>query len=124
MDYLEVKILYHSSGVLRVHFRNEHNVKGYLERYGYPNLLINHERQGHALLFYLDGKWFRLHVPALRSGMDRENKFGAECYLVDSEEFLDDRSLFYIPVVNSEKIRPLDREKKRDFIISCKCSGK
>ena len=45
-----------------------------------------------------------------------KGNYNAECYLVDSEEFLDDRSLLYIPVVNSKKIYPNGCEKKRDFI--------
>ena len=112
---------YHSNGILRVMFLNEEDVKVYLERYGYPDLFINHGRYGHAILEYLADKCFRVHVPALRSGLDRQENFGAECYLVDSEEYLDDRSMMYIPVVNTKKIYPVACDRKKDFIYLARC---
>jgi len=112
---------YHSNGILRVMFLNEEDVKVYLERYGYPDLFINHGRHGHAILEYLADKCFRVHVPALRSGLDRQENFGAECYLVDSEEYLDDRSMMYIPVVNTKKIYPVACDRKKDFIYLARC---
>jgi hypothetical protein len=116
-DYSEHRsTTYHSNGILRVMFFNEEDVTVYMERYGYPDLFINHGRNGHAILEYLTGKCFRVHVPALRSGLDREENFGAECYLVDSKEHLDDRSMMYVPVVNTKKICPGACDKKRDFI--------
>ena len=33
----------------------EEDVKVYLDRYGYPDLFINHGRNGHAILEYLEG---------------------------------------------------------------------
>lgn len=121
-DYSEQRsTTYHSNGILRVMFLNEEDVKSYLERYGYPDLFVNHGRNGHAILEYLAGKCFRVHVPALRSGLDRQENIGAECYLVDSEEYLDDRSMMYIPVVNTKNIFPVDCEKKRDFIYIAAC---
>ena len=54
-------------------------------------------------------------MPALRSGLDREENFGAECYLVDSEEYLDDRSMMYVPVVNTKKIT-LVRATRRETL--------
>ena len=59
--------------------------------------------------------------PALRSSLDRQENFGAECYLVDSEAYLDDRSMMYIPVVNTKNIFPVDCEKKRDFVYIAAC---
>ena len=107
---------YHSNGILRVLFYNEDDVKAYLDRFGYPDLFINHGTFGRPLLDLLDGKCFRVHVPALRAGLDLQGNSGAECYLLDSEEFLDDRSMMYIPVVNTEAIYPVSCEKTRDFI--------
>jgi glycosyltransferase involved in cell wall biosynthesis len=107
---------YHPYGVLRVMFYNNSDIIAYLEQYGYPDLFINHGRYGLPILPYLDGKCFRIHVPASRTGLDRQDNFGADCYLVDSDEYLDDRSMLYVPVVNTKKIYPNKREKKRDFI--------
>lgn len=116
-DYSEHRsAAYHSNGILKVMFLNEEDAKFYLERYGHPDLFINHGSCSRVILDYLAGKCFRVHVPALRSGLSRQENFGAECYLVDSEEYLDDRSMMYIPVVNVKKIHPVDCEKKRDFI--------
>lgn len=107
---------YHSSGVLRVWFANEDDVAAYLDRYGDPDLFINHGRDGRPILDLLDQRCFRVHVPALRSEDERAGNSGAECYLVDSAEHLDDRSMIYVPVVNTRKIAPRDCEKQRDFI--------
>jgi hypothetical protein len=116
---------YHSNGVLRVMFLNEEDITAYVERYGCPDLFINHGRYGRAILEYLDGKCFRVHVPALRSGLDRLENFGADCYLVDSDEYLDDRSMLYVPVVNTKKISPVTCKKERDFIyLAAAYSGK
>jgi hypothetical protein len=49
-------------------------------------------------------------------GRDRTSNVGAECFLVDSEEFLDERSMMYVPVVNTRAICPGTGEKKFDFI--------
>jgi glycosyltransferase involved in cell wall biosynthesis len=108
--------LYHSNGILRVMFFNEEDVKAYLDRYGSPDLFINHGPTGQPVLDLLEGKSFRVHVPALRLARDTRGNLGAECYLVDSEDSLDDRSMLYVPVVNTRKIYPLDCEKERDFI--------
>lgn len=107
---------YHSNGVLRVLFHNEEDLKAYLDRYGYPDLYINHGRNGRSVLRFLEGKCFRVFVPALRMGAEDQGNSDAECYLVDDEKFLDSRSMLYIPVVNTTKIFPIDCEKKRDFI--------
>jgi hypothetical protein len=107
---------YHSNGILRVLFFNPEDVQAYLERYGYPDLYVNHGSEGQAILDLLEGKSFRVHVPALRHGRDTLRNSGAECYLVDSEEDLDDLSMLYVPVVNTRKIHPVGREKTRDFI--------
>lgn len=107
---------YHANGILRVLFYNEDDIKAYIERYGYPDLFINHGTYGRPILNLLEGKCFRVHVPALRGGLDREGNSGAECYLLDSEEYLDDRSMMYIPVVNTSFICPAECDKSRDFI--------
>jgi hypothetical protein len=107
---------YHSNGILRVLFYNENDVKAYLDRYGYPDLFINHGTYGRKVLDLLEGKCFRVHVPALRTGLDLQGNSGAECYLVDSDEFLDERSMMYVPVVNTEVIFPNGRAKTRDFV--------
>src|SRR5262245_5502075 len=97
-DYtVEHETLYLSNGVLKVTFFNERDVAAYVRRYGYPDLFVNHGRCGVPVLEALEGKCFRVYVPALRSKGERNH--GAECYLVDSEEYLDSRSRMYIPVV-------------------------
>ena len=125
-DYSEERsTAYHPNGILRVLFLNEDDIRSYVERYGYPDLFINHGGCGRAILECLAGHCFRVHVPALRSGRDHEGNFGAECYLVDSEEYLDERAMMYIPVVNTAKIHPISCEKSRDFIYLAACySGK
>lgn len=117
-DYTnERSAIYHSYGILRVMFHNDEDVKAYINKFGYPDLYIQHGRyDGLKILPYLENKCFRVYVPALRGGIDLEGNFNAECYLVDSEEFLDDRSMMYIPVVNTKKIYPNGTLKKRDFI--------
>ena len=114
---------YHPYGVLNVTFYNEADTKAYLERYGYPDLYIHHGGvAGQSILRHLKGKCFTVYIPALRYGygierlIDRMGNFRASCYLVDSEEYLDARSMLYIPVVNTEKIRPRNIAKKHDFI--------
>jgi Glycosyl transferases group 1 len=123
-DYsAERSTAYHSNGILRVLFYNEDDLKSYVRRYGSPDLFINHGSlaYSHAILEYFAGKCFRVHVPALRPYPERQKNFGAECYLVDGEEFLDDRSMLYVPVVNTEQIYPVPCEKKRDFLYLAAC---
>src|ERR1044071_2475293 len=121
-DYAEQRsTAYHSSGILRIMFHNEDDIKSYLARYGYPDLFIIHGSAHCGILDVLAGKCFRVHVPALKKDPDRKENFGAECYLVDSEKYLDDRSMMYIPVVNTKQIYPVDCEKKRDFIYLAAC---
>ena len=73
------------------------------------------------ILEFLAGKCFRVHVPALKFGVGRKDDSDAECYLVDSEEYLNGRSMMYIPVVNTRQIYPVNCEKKRDFIYLAAC---
>ena len=111
------KLRYHPQGVLKVTFHDEQDMLAYLERYGDPDLYIQHGGSGgRAILEYLEGRCFRVYVPALRQGIDRKGNFNAECHLVDSPEFLDERSMLYVPVVNTEKIRPAHGPRLRDFI--------
>lgn len=122
---------YHPYGILKVTFYNDEDAKAYVERYGYPDLHIQHGSvAGQSILRYLKGKCFTVFVPALRHHgygfehlIDRLGNFRASCYLVDSEEYLDDRSILYIPVVNTEKIYPKDSEKRRDFIYLARNYG-
>lgn len=107
---------YHSNGILRIMFYNERDVLAYLDRFGYPDLYINHGRYGLPMLQNLQGKCFRVHLAASRRGLDRQENHDAECYLVDAEEYLDARSMLYVPIVNVKKIYPDNSEKKRDFI--------
>jgi glycosyl transferase family 1 len=117
-DYSEKRsMFYHpDGGLLWVQFHNEDDIKVYIGRYGFPDLYINHGRDGMPIIQYMYGKCFRVHVAALRSGLDRQDNHGADCYLVDAKEFLDERSMLYVPVVNIKKIFPDNAVKKRDFI--------
>jgi hypothetical protein len=112
---------YHSNGTLRVMFHNPEDVQAYLDRYGYPDLFYNHGAGGHAVLDLLEGKVFRVHVPTLRHGRDRDGNFGAECYLVDSEQYFDDRCMMYIPVMHTPALAPTGAEKRWDFIYLASC---
>jgi hypothetical protein len=116
-DYTEERSTrYLANGLLKVTLHNDEDAKAYLERYGFPDFYMNHGKEGLPMVQYLNGKCFTVHVPALKSGLRRLDNYGADCYLVDSEEFLDERSMMYIPVVNTKKIFPLPVEKERDFI--------
>jgi hypothetical protein len=122
--------VYHPYGVLNVTFYNEADTKAYIDHYGAPDLYIHHGGvAGQAILRFLKGKSFTVYVPALRYGyrmeqlIDRMGNFRASCYLVDSEEYLDERSMIYIPVVNTEKIRPRKCGKKYDFIYLARNYG-
>ena len=107
---------YLANGVLRVTFLGLEDVFHYLERYGEPDLFVNYGPAGRPLLQRLEGRCFRVHVPCLRTRQEGVDNFGAECYLVDGEEFLDERSMMYVPVVNTRAIRPSACEKRRDFV--------
>ena len=116
-DYREDRFSgYHSNGVLRVSFFNADDLKCYLNRFGYPDLFINYGQNGHPVLQRLAGKSFRVHVPCLRRGIYAKRNLDAECFLVDSETYLDSRSMLYVPVVNTNKVCPGNGAKERDFI--------
>lgn len=106
----------HYMGVLRVNFLNEQDAFAYIDRCGAPDLFVNHGRNGVPILRYLEGKCFRVHVPASRHGLPDQSNHGAECYLVDSTEYVDSKSMLYVPVVNTRRIYPTGEEKVRDFI--------
>jgi glycosyltransferase involved in cell wall biosynthesis len=108
--------IYHSNGILRVLFENEDDVAAYVARYGPPDLFVNHGGGGAPILELLEGRCFRVYVPAMRAGAPPRVNTGAECFLVDDERDLDDRSRLYIPVVNLRKIRPDGRPKARDLV--------
>jgi len=107
---------YGQAGVLNRSFLNEKDLRAYLDRFGYSDLFINHGRHGLNTLQLMEGKAFRVHVAAMRRGLDRQDNSGAECYLVDAEEYLDDRSMLYVPVVNTSRFFPTAEEKQRDFV--------
>jgi glycosyltransferase involved in cell wall biosynthesis len=111
---------YLANGVLRVVLHDAADVAAYLQRYGVPDLFVNHGQQGTPILDLLDGRCFRVHVPALRADRGRRNAH-AECYLVDGEEFLDSRSMLYVPVVNTRVFRPTGAPKQRDFVYLAAC---
>ena len=116
-DYYSKRSLgYLPNGVLRVNFLGQQDVFHYLDRYGEPDLFVNYGPAGRPVLERLEGRSFRVHVPCLRRREEGAANFGAECYLVDGEEFLDDRSMMYVPVVNTRTIRPISCEKRRDFV--------
>jgi hypothetical protein len=114
---------YYSTGICRVSFFNFDDLKCYLERFGYPDLFINYGQPGHPVLEYLSGKSFRVNVPCLRSGKYLTGNFDAECFLVDGEEFLDPRSMLYVPVVHTARIFPIACDKQRDFIYLASAYG-
>lgn len=107
---------YHGNGVLKVRFSNAADIAAYLRRYGPPDLFVNYGRTGRPLLELLAGQCFRVHVPCTRAASERDGNSGAECYLVDDDAYLDDRSLLYVPVVNTRRICPGADPKVRDFI--------
>jgi glycosyltransferase involved in cell wall biosynthesis len=116
-DFSERRLLSRGpNGVLWVSFLNEDDLTTYLDRFGYPDLFINHGPCGHTTLQRLESRSFRVHVPALRrEGSGTANR-GAECYLVDAEDYLDERSMMYVPVVNTRRICPDGSAKLRDFV--------
>ena len=116
-DYSDTRdAWYLSNGILKVLFYNPEDVLDYMERYGYPDLIINHGRFGQTILPFLEGKSFRVHVPVLCADQYKKGQVNAECFLVDSEDEVNDYALLYIPVVNTKRIFPVPCEKKRDFI--------
>jgi hypothetical protein len=116
-DYSDLRATtYLANGVLRVTFYHEDDVVAYMDRYGAPDLFINYGRYGRPILERLAGRCFRVHVPCLRGGADRDGNSGADCYLVDAEEDLDDRAMLYVPVVNTTAIAPRATPKQRDFV--------
>ncbi len=116
---------YHPGGVKRVSFQNQDDLACYLRRFGYPDLFVNHGPVGQPMLEALAGKSFRVSVPALRHGKSVVGNFDAECFLVDSADTLDARSMLYVPVVNTAKICPAECRPERDFIyLASAYSGK
>ncbi len=105
------------AGVLRLTFLNETDLRAYLEVHGPPDLFINYGRLGLPVLRLLDGRCFRVDVPCLRFGRPLlPGNHDAECYLVDDDQFLDDRSMLYVPVVDTQRFVPGSRTAARDFI--------
>jgi hypothetical protein len=121
-DYgAEASAAYLENGILRVHFLGPEDLEGYLESHGAPDLFVNYGTEGRLVLRRLEGRSFRVHVPCLRPA-DEPNA-GAECYLVDAEEYLDARSMLYVPVVHTAKIYPTACPKERDFVYLASVYG-
>jgi hypothetical protein len=113
-DYSEQREAHYlSNGMLRVAFYNDDDVSAYLEQTGDPDLFINHGPEGVGLLEMLAGRCFRVHVVLAQWG---RRDADAECYLVDTEDMLDERARLYLPVVNTAQISPSATPKERDFV--------
>ncbi len=110
------RMAYHSSGVLKMVFHHAQDVHDYVDRTGPPDLFVNYGVVGHEILRSLEGRSFRVHVPCSRYALDRDDNHDAECFLVDDPRFLDDRSMLYVPVVNTRLVTPGRSPKTRDFI--------
>jgi glycosyltransferase involved in cell wall biosynthesis len=116
-DFSERRLLRRGpNGLLWVTFLNEDDLTAYLDRFGCPDLFINHGHRGEPVLERLAARCFRVHVPALRRQGSGTANCGAECYLVDAEEYLDERSMMYVPVVNTRRIYPDGSPKGVDFV--------
>jgi hypothetical protein len=111
-----------ANGVLKVTLLNEKDVAAYLSRFGPPDLFINYGVNGIPVLRLLETQTFRVHVPCFGASHDGPLA-DAECFLLDAEEQLVERSMLYVPVVNTVKIRPGIAPKERDFIYLASCYG-
>ena len=109
-------VRYDSAGVLWMSFVNTTDACAYIDRHGAPDLFINYGREGAPLLARLQKHSFCVHVACLRSGVAAIDCPPAECYLVDDRRFVDERSMLYIPVVNTNVVRPDGSPKVRDFV--------
>jgi len=56
---------YHSNGILRVLFHNAADVQAYLDRYGYPDLYVNHGPGGQPILDLLESLIATIDAPVL-----------------------------------------------------------
>jgi hypothetical protein len=119
-DYEPVRrCSYLANGVLKVTFHNARDVAAYVDRFGLPDLFVNHGVQGAPVVNLLAGRTFCVHVPTRRS-IDGPLP-AADCYLFDAAEQLTDRSMLYIPVVNTAVIRPGTVPTERDFVYLAWC---
>jgi hypothetical protein len=117
----ERRMSYLPNGILRVMFLNEDDVAAYIDKFGPPDLFVNHGIQGVPVLRLLEHRTFRVHVPTLRQD-GRPPLDNAECFLVDSEDQVEERAMIYVPVVNTVRIRPDENARKeRDFIYLASC---
>jgi glycosyltransferase involved in cell wall biosynthesis len=108
---------WHRYGFYWMNFHNEQDLAAYLKTTRPPDLFIQHGGvSGQGVLKMLEGESFRVYVPALRSADNEKGNFDAECFLVDDPVYLDQRSLMYVPVVNTEHVKPSNAEKQFDFI--------
>jgi hypothetical protein len=114
------RVSYLSNGVLKVTFHNEEDVAAYIARFGPPDLFVNHGVRGVPVLRLLADKVFRVHVPTYRTEAS-EPLSHAECFLMDAEDQLVERSMLYVPVVNTARFRPGRGPTARDFIYLASC---
>jgi hypothetical protein len=116
-DYNEARRIRRTpAGILWVEFHNEADLAARLAQTGPPDLLVNYGRHGLGALAMLEGQSFRVHVPCLRMGLEDKTNRNAECYLVDGPEWLDERSMLYVPPIHDRRIRPTPGPKPRDFL--------
>ncbi|GMU78507.1 MAG: hypothetical protein AMXMBFR46_13020 [Acidimicrobiia bacterium] len=113
------RMRYTPGGALEVHFHNAADVAAYLDRTGPPDLIVNFGFRGLPVLRMLEGRSFRVHVPTLRAPTDPLEH--AECFLLDAQDQLVERSMLYIPVVNTEVVRPRPAAPERDFVYLATC---
>lgn len=105
---------YDAAGVLRVVLHDEDDALAYLARTRPVELFVNHGIHGSDLLNRLGGETFRVHVPTVRR--PDSPLPDAECYLLDAEEQLIDRSMLYMPVVNTRRFTPATETPVRDVV--------
>jgi hypothetical protein len=123
-DYADHReCFYLANGILRMTFFDEDDVEAYLAHSGDPDLFVNHGSTGRALLDRLAGRCFRVSVPALRPAPAPARNEGGECYLVDEVEQLDERSMIYVPVVNTWALARPALPKVRDFVYLASVYG-
>ncbi len=111
------RFFWHDYGFFWMNFHNSNDLAEYLKTSGPPDLYIQHGGiAGSGVLQMLEGLSFRVNVAALRAEDDKTGNSDAECHLVDDAVFMDDQSMLYVPVVNTEHVKPSNVEKKFDFI--------
>jgi glycosyltransferase involved in cell wall biosynthesis len=111
----ERSVQYDAAGVLRVILHDEEDALAYLARTRPVDLFVNYGIHGSALLARLSDI-FRVHVPTVRNADSPLPP--AECYLLDAEDQLVDRSMLYMPVVNTERFTAATEPPVRDLVYA------